>query len=191
MSRAFTPPDSLSKEDIRKIADVRRSIWKNAFVGLGTGTLIGIVGHSAAQLGNRRGWWKLPLSRNTAFLTVMLGGAFGSFLASVTTGKNEVHNLHPIYEIGATPGEKRDTPYQQSLKRAREREDELRTIERHRTGRGLADVIHDKEAAERVERERNRLFRRATLERNLQEGHGGLSDSHGGHWVSDEANGRK
>ena len=103
MSRAFHPPDTLSKDDIRTIADVRREIWTNSMKGLGVGTLTGFTLYTVASMGQHR-WklWKLSpkvLNRNTAFLSVLLGGAIGSFIMSVTTGKNEVHKMHPIFSI--------------------------------------------------------------------------------------------
>ena len=107
MSRAFTPPDTLSKEDFRAIADVRREIWTNGFKGMGIGGLAGFVGHAAAQAADRRGLWSksLPLNRNTAFVSVMLGASITSYAMAVTAGKNEVHNLHPIYQAGSKPTE--------------------------------------------------------------------------------------
>jgi hypothetical protein len=155
MSRAFTPPDTLSKEDIRTIADVRRDIWTNSFTGLCVGTLAGFCVHSLAAMGHRRGTWKLSfLNRNTAFFSVLLGGAVGSFVMSITTGKNEVHNLHPIFQVGA------------------------RTLENSGDDSAAGGLDH-------VERERNRLYRRATLTKAMERGGGGLSDSHGGHWVEE------
>lgn len=38
-------------------------------------------------------------SRNTAFLSFMAGGALGSFLMAMTTGKNEIHELHDIFHM--------------------------------------------------------------------------------------------
>ena len=35
MSRAFTPPDTLSPDDVRTVADVRRAVWINGIFGLG------------------------------------------------------------------------------------------------------------------------------------------------------------
>ena len=155
-------------------------------MGLGTGSLLGIAAHMVGQIGNRRGFWKIPLNRNTAMLSLMLGGAAGSFLMAVSTGKNEVHRLHPIFPIGSHPSDQDDS-YQQSLRRAKEREDNLRNMElsRSRDQATTQYVQHDLEA-EREERKRNRLFRRASLQRSMKPGHGGLSDSHGGHWVNED-----
>lgn len=184
MSRAFHPPDTLSKEEIRTIADVRRDIWTNGFAGLGVGTVSGFALYSVAKLGQRRGLWKLPfLNRNTAFLSVLLGGAVGSFVMATTAGKNEVHQLHPIFRAGARTHHQNEdsllSAYELSLLQAKERDEDLKSLEsrRHMTG-----AEHD--VVERVRREKNRLYRRATLTQSME--HGGLSDAHGGHWVPHE-----
>lgn len=174
MSRAFTPPETLSKEDIRTIADVRRDIWTNAFAGLGVGTVAGYILHTSARLVHQRGIWKLPfLNRNTAFLAVLLGGAVGSFVMATTTGKNEVHQLHSIFQVGATPP--RDKI---SLS-----DDELVLLQSKEHPESLNKL-------DRTKRERNRLFRRATLNKSMEQV-GGLSDSHGGRWVDNRDSNRK
>ena len=169
MSRAFTPPKSMSNDDIRTVADVRRDIWTSAFYGMFLGSLVGVVGHGAAQFGNKRGLWKLPLNRNTFFLSVLLGMTSGSFFMATTTGKNEVHKLHPIFQLGAEPPKDN---YQQSLERAKEE--------------AFRQQIIMKQQEMEQGKERNRLFRRQTLEKTIRNDHGGLSDAHGGHWLKEE-----
>ncbi len=154
MSRAFTPPPTMSNDDIRTVADVRRDIWTNAFKGMGLGALLGVMGHSVARFGHQRQWWSVPLNRNTLFLSVLLGITSGSFFMATVTGKNEVHKLHPIFQLGAEP-----PPENYEQKRMKE-------IEQGK--------------------ERNRLFRRQTLERTIRNDHGGLSDAHGGHWLKEQ-----
>ena len=53
------------------------------------------------------------------------------------------------------------------------------------------DVFEDQFAAEndRLERERNRILRRASLSKTLRSGHG-LNDAHGGNWVRDDNGGK-
>lgn len=174
MSRAFTPPDSLSDENIRTIADVRRDIWTSGFKGLFLGSAGGFFLHSVARFVHNRlpdasklkiaapGDVPMKFTRNTAWLSFMVGGAIGSFAMATAAGKNRVHKLHDIYEIGASDGK---TEYQRSLASAVDREEEKR------------------------ERLRRRESRRATVQKRLEEGHG-LGDSHGGHWLAekDEAN---
>lgn len=108
MSRAFTPPDTLSKDDIRTIADVRRDIWTNGFRGLVLGSLSGYVLHTVVRIGHQRKFWKIPTTANTAFVSFMLGGAVGSYVMAVTTGKNAVHRMHDIFQIGAKPPESKE-----------------------------------------------------------------------------------
>ena len=167
MSRAFYPPDTLSKDDIRTIADVRREIWTNSMRGLGVGSLTGYTLYSIASIGHYR-WklWKLSpnmLSKNMAFLSVLLGGAIGSFVMSVTTGQNEVHNLHPIFTIGAF-----------NRKKLQE-EEEDETVSTHLTLKELSILRQQEQPSDnssapvdRTQLERNRLYRRATLTKKME-----------------------
>ena len=172
MSRAFYPPDTLSKDDIRTIADVRREIWTNSMRGLGVGSLTGYTLYSIASIGHYR-WklWKLSpnmLSKNMAFLSVLLGGAIGSFVMSVTTGQNEVHNLHPIFTIGAFNRKK--------LQEEEEEDDE--TVSTHLTLKELSILRQQEQQqqpsdnssapVDRTQLERNRLYRRATLTKKME-----------------------
>lgn len=218
MSRAFTPPDSLSEENIRTIADVRRDIWTSGFQGLVLGSTGGFFLHSIARFVHNRlpdssklkiaapGDMPMRFTRNTAWLSVMIGGAIGSFAMATAAGKNRVHKLHDIYEIGASDGK---TEYQRSLARAVDREEEIRERLRRRVsrratvrkrleeGHGLGDSHGGQWLAEKddakIEAEgaqglsideamQRRSLRRSTVRKRLEEGHG-LSDSHGGHWV--------
>jgi hypothetical protein len=79
MSKAFYPPDTLSKDDIRTIGNVRRDIWTNGLYGLFYGSITGITLNTITYYADQYHIYKLPkpLSRNTAFLSFMLGGAIG------------------------------------------------------------------------------------------------------------------
>jgi hypothetical protein len=206
MTRAFTPPETLSKEEIRTIADVRRDIWTDAFYGMGVGSMSGICLHTVANFASRRGLVKgLSLNRNTAFVSFLAGGAFGSFLMATTTGKNEVHKLHPIFEVGSKTGKEslvRDRDSEERKKNRLLRRKTLQeTLERQH---GLSDSHGGKWApedeltstekfyAEKVDpeeerrmRQMNRVLRRKTLQDTLEHQHG-LSDSHGGKWAPNE-----
>jgi len=184
MTRAFTPPETLSKEDIRKVADVRRDIWTSAFWGMGVGSLSCLALHGVAQIASRRGMLKgVTLNRNTALLSFLGGGSFGSFIMASTTGKNEVHKLHPVFEVGSKK------EYEQSLIRAQQRETELRQMEH---GRLVRRASQDEQLVssytaedERAMRQKNRMLRRRTLQDNIQHGRG-QSDSHGGKWARED-----
>lgn len=93
MSRSFTPPDTLSKQEIRSIADFRRDNWTNSFYGMGYGAATGVAGHSILSFLVSREYLplKTKLNRNTALFTVLLCSSLGSVVA---------HNLHPAFEVG-------------------------------------------------------------------------------------------
>lgn len=159
MSRAHTPPDTLTKDDRQTMSKLRKDIWVEGFYGLVFGSFGGLAIHSALSLAGR--YRKLPfaLSMNTAMASFMGGGALGSFLLSVTKGKNQVHQLHPIFERGKKedPEDEAEMNYQQHLEKARERQ---RGISARRATR---HIPLDPEE-EKLDLERNRLFRRATLQ---------------------------
>ena len=173
---------------------VRKEIWKSSAYGLVFGSLCGGLGHSLVNVANRRQMLGtgLKLSRNTAMMSILLGGALGSYIMSVTMGKNEVHSPYPIFERAASRGGQGRTAsssstYKESLQRAQEREEDLHTLERRHSVHPFRTRKSDAapgSSEERVERQRNRLYRRATVDATiLEEGRGGLSDAHGGHWV--------
>jgi len=203
MSRAFTPPDTLSQDDIRTVADVRRAVWINGLFGLGAGSAIGMIGHLALQTLQRRHVPKVasataekstektsattlskkrtttsilykllkplpPLTKNTFLLSFLGGGALGSFVLSSTAGKNAVHLLHPIFNVG------RDeyagmSPYQIEAKKA---EMTLQQQQQQQSGAvedgAQLDIQHHKQRT---------LHRKASIKERLESGHS-LSDTH-------------
>lgn len=137
-------PDYLTKEDVRAVADVRRDIWSAGFTGLLYGTISGYILHTFAKFFHNRmsdaaklklhapGDAPMKFSRNTAFLSVMIGGAVGSFAMATATGKNQVHNLHDIYEKGKQAKEDEE--------RERYRVNRRKTIQKTlEEGHGLSD----------------------------------------------------
>jgi hypothetical protein len=100
MSRAFSPPDTLSKDDIRTLGDVRRNIWTAGFTGLAYGSVTGFSAHAISKYVYNMLPEKQQLrvassngapfrfTRNSAFLSVMVGGAVGSFVMATAAGKN-------------------------------------------------------------------------------------------------------
>jgi hypothetical protein len=174
MSREFG--DTLSKEDVKTIADVRRDIWTSGFKGLAYGSAGGYILHTLVRLSVNslseasKGKLILPgsdkpvrFSRNSAFFSVMAGGALGSFILATTTGKNKVHHMHDIFEIGK---HEHKTPYQEAYENAQK-------------ARGHVDDVSPESRRQRL------LSRRRTMSQRLTEGHG-LSDSHGGTWLMEQ-----
>ena len=138
MYRAFHPPDTLSKDEIRTIADVRRDIWTQGFYGMAGGSASGIFLHTMVAQGKKRNlqWLQqIPLNKNTRMASFFLGGSIGALVLATTAGKNSVHNLHPIFEVGS----KKQDPLDKNNEPA-------------------AEEWNDQQA-----RHRNRLYRRASL----------------------------
>mmetsp|Transcript_10633 Transcript_10633/g.29327 ORF Transcript_10633/g.29327 Transcript_10633/m.29327 type:complete len:189 (+) Transcript_10633:386-952(+) len=188
MTRAFTPPDTLSKSDIRTLGDVRRDIWTNSFQGIAFGTGSGFVLHTTAQLMKRFGLFpNAKLGRNTFMMSVLGGGALGSFLFALKAGKEGVHNLHPIFEVGSKP---QTTVYEAAKERAstsqREQSDETDIT---RFGGDDANVASTNDDMSASEMQKMRTVRRKTLMDTIHNGQG-LSDSHGGHWVQSNQDGK-
>lgn len=175
MSKSTTPAvATLSKEDKLILANVRRDIWTSAFKGMGYGSIGFFLTHSVALMAQNRGLFKGGLNRNTAMLAFLGGGSLGSFLMATTTGKNEVHNLHPIFEIGQKKREAPDglTEYQRSIQKSQHQQ----------TSTTTAFVQEDSLPQEL---QKNRITRRKTLQGTIEHGHG-LSDSHGGQWTDEK-----
>ncbi len=84
------------------------------------------------------------------------------FLFGVAAGKEQVHNLHPIFQVGALPpGELEHQDYQSKIMTADQSED------------------LDYKKLQEI-----RLTRRRSMMDGFKKGHG-LNDAHGGHWVKD------
>jgi hypothetical protein len=152
-----------------------------------------LVLHTAVQWMSKLGYLrKAKLNRNTLFMSVLGGGALGSFMFAVTTGKNQVHNLHSIFQVGANPTGDLDY-YQRTLQKARERGEDIRALEHSRltdhpptTDASVTNNTNPNEKTVDLEKlEQIRIIRRKTVNDSFRTGHG-LSDSHGGHWVPDD-----
>mmetsp|Transcript_30437 Transcript_30437/g.97116 ORF Transcript_30437/g.97116 Transcript_30437/m.97116 type:complete len:148 (-) Transcript_30437:309-752(-) len=97
---AFNPPKSLSKEDIRNIADVRRNLWSAGFKGLAWG----LMGGGAVVFGLRNApLAKMGLevltkyrSTNHAMLIIMGSGASVSFFSALAAGRNSMYLMEDV-----------------------------------------------------------------------------------------------
>jgi hypothetical protein len=98
-------PLPLSKDEYQTLHQVRKEIWSQGLSGLLVGSSCGILVHTAVRLVHRhvRPLPFVQLNRNTAMMSLMLGGAMGSCLWATVAGKNQVHNLHPIFPVAKAP----------------------------------------------------------------------------------------
>lgn len=115
-----------------------------------------------------------------------VGGALGSFVLATTAGKNNVHNLHDVFEVG-----KREKP--KSVKKSSDDPGyNTQGLSFYQQLMNRDHYQHEKRLEHDhlvKEQEQRRLVRRQTLSDRLQgEGQSGISDSHGGHWVEKEEN---
>ncbi|GMI16274.1 hypothetical protein TrLO_g11931 [Triparma laevis f. longispina] len=131
MSRAFTPPDTMTAADIKNVADVRRAVWTGGFKGLASGLLFGFCFHSSLvplakvlkvdltvkgpdlmtasskEIGGVKGFGKAlvasarPRSLNHRFLFTFFFGAMWSFVGASTAGKNSKHLMQDVYLRGS------------------------------------------------------------------------------------------
>lgn len=195
------PPSSLTPEDLMALAKIRKDIWYNGAQGFLVGGASSYLLYRATKFGQQRDWRiiralvNFPLTKNHGFAGAMLGASLGSFLFAVTTGRNAVHTLHPVFSRGRlqqpdSTGAAAPVSYRDARDRARTYED-LRDIKNQslslaRTRTQVRDQLMD-DAEQPVEDDlqRNRLMRRESMSKSFQAGHG-LSDSHGGHWVQDQ-----
>jgi hypothetical protein len=134
-------------------------------------------------MAKKHGLYTAKLNRNTAMLTVLGCGALGMFLGACKTGKEGVHNLHPIFQNGAVPRHNNNelslekVNYRQTLQRARGRDEDVATM-------AITEDDDDANTGGSIDRqklEEMRMLRRRTLKNRIEKGHG-ISDSHGGHW---------
>jgi len=117
----------------------------------------------------------LPLlGKNTFLLSLMGGGALGSFILSTTAGKNAVHLLHPIFNVGRDEHAGK-SPYQIAVSKAQHGEKSDTT----------KSAIEEDELDAAHHRTRS-LRRKASMKRRLETGHS-LSDTHGNTWPHREA----
>eukprot|EP00980_Cylindrotheca_fusiformis_P028695 scaffold22638_cov138-Cylindrotheca_fusiformis.AAC.7 len=141
-------------------APYSRTLSRLCFKVFGMGS--GLVLHTAGQWARKFNMTKAKFNRNTLMLSVLGGGALGMFLFASSTGKGQVHKLHPIFQVGAMPPS----------------EEELDYVKKVQLAKGDLDMTKLKEM---------RAVRRKSMMDSLEHGKG-FSDSHGGHWYREQGN---
>ena len=118
----------LSREDFRRVADVRRAIWRDGMLGLAAGLGCGAAGQAAFRLLARPAWWR---GKHTG-AAVLASGALVSFLAAMRRGRPEVDAVSDIFVRHRAPDPAR-FPYEA-------RQHELQRL-REASERGSADAL--------------------------------------------------
>ena len=97
MTSAFNPPKTLSQDDVKRIADLRRDVWKAGFMGAAGGL---VAGYSGWHVLKKRLPAKLR-GPNNAMLATLGTGALLSFLCSLAAGKNSIQRVGDVFRRGA------------------------------------------------------------------------------------------
>jgi hypothetical protein len=104
MSKAFTPPDTMSQDDILRVADVRRAVWTGGFKGLAVGLSVGFGGFWGARVALPTNLFPLKYRQGKYWmLCTLVGGAVCSQIGATTAGKNTVHTITDVFQRGARP----------------------------------------------------------------------------------------
>ena len=108
-------PDHITDGDKEALQDLRKSLWRQGFIGFGFGSVLGQAGYLAARRIPRLQRRFLPNANHSVSATLLCGAA-GMFLGSVVAGREGVHTIHWLMHKGAklrpaAPPQK-DTAYQ-------------------------------------------------------------------------------
>ncbi|KAJ1456523.1 hypothetical protein M885DRAFT_616163 [Pelagophyceae sp. CCMP2097] len=98
---AFNPPKYLDKQDIKSIADVRRTLWTGGFQGMAFGLVAGCGGWFAAKYTNQ-----LPTHMrhpNFLFGATLGSGALCMYLGATLAGKNQMWHINDVVTKHAKP----------------------------------------------------------------------------------------
>jgi len=104
--------ETLSREDFRRIADVRRNIWRDAMLGLAAGLGGGwalarvlarrAAGRAVAAAGSGGGGASAWRGQHTGAV-VLASGALASFFAAMRRGRPEVEAVGDVFTRHAAP----------------------------------------------------------------------------------------
>lgn len=115
----------IDPQSFARLNEVRKDLYKGAAVGLVGGSLLGYIGfHVSSTVPALR---RLH-SRNTLTASVMLSGAFGSFLFALMRGQQSVVFIGDVFSLNSSP---RPSPYMAQI-----RDNERKALERGAVGAG-------------------------------------------------------
>lgn len=129
---AFNPPSSMNKDDIKAVADVRRSVWTAGFRGLAWGLMGGGFACFFLRKAPLRSFGLGFLERyntaNHAALILMGSGATVSFTSALAAGKNARHMMADVYKRNAHKANPNLTEYQRKQLTAQDPEQQLMDV---------------------------------------------------------------
>lgn len=129
---AFNPPSSMNKDDIKAVADVRRSVWTAGFRGLAWGLMGGGFACFFLRKAPLRAYGLGFLERyntaNHAALILMGSGATVSFTSALAAGKNARYMMADVYKRNAHKANPNLTEYQRKQLTAQDPEQQLMDV---------------------------------------------------------------
>ena len=196
-TRSVSSSSSFTKDEIQALSKVRRDIWMNSMKGLCVGMISGYTFYTILRFGHRYRYYKLSSiyrNRNASIVYTLLGGTIGSFTMSLTTGKNVIHLLYPMFDrIQNNTKQQQQNHSNVSSSSSNLSDYELSILQGKSTK--TTNTIHEDDIPNhpnynnlQEQLHRNRLYRRATISQSMEQHHSGLSDAHGGHWITNNDN---
>eukprot|EP00943_MAST-04B_sp_MAST-4B-sp1_P001173 g1173.t1 len=104
MALPLSTSSGLDERDVQALRNTRRALWTGGLNGLVGGMLGAMTIWPALRLAEKKkmlGKFKLESKHLTAF--VLSFGALGMIVGSMVAGRNNVHELHPVFKKGAKP----------------------------------------------------------------------------------------
>ena len=100
----------IDPESFQRLNEVRKELYRGGLIGLIAGSTLGAA---AFQVSTYVPVLRKHHTKHTLIASVMLGGAFGSFLFSLVRGQKSVVYIGDVFAINSTP---RLSPYMAQLR---------------------------------------------------------------------------
>lgn len=117
MMRSWWQESPLDEDERRRVADVRRDVWRGAFRGVLGGACAGFAGCAIAK--NMQRFAHLRHSKYMV-ASVLVGSAFGAYLGAVTAGKNSIQYIGDVFQKNAKPASRYQQLQQEAQRQQRE-----------------------------------------------------------------------
>lgn len=115
--RPWWQDSPLDDEELKRVADVRRDVWRGAFRGMLSGACAGFAGCVIA-----RNTQRFAYAKHSKYMVaaVLVGSAFGAYLGAVTAGKNSIQLISDVFQKNAKPASRYQQLQQEAAQQQRE-----------------------------------------------------------------------
>jgi hypothetical protein len=117
MMRSWWRDSPLDDEELKRVADVRRDVWRGAFRGMLSGACAGFAGCVIA-----RNTQRFAYARHSKYMVaaVLVGSSFGAYLGAVTAGRNSIQHIGDVFQKNAKPASRYQQLQQEAARQQRE-----------------------------------------------------------------------